>query len=557
MRVLFIDVEKKEGEIKIIESPRIKGVIDLGIHLHLEEYKSWKYDVYDPNNIIVVGTGKFHYGGTQRGTIVFRSPLHGGIHSSTLGDLGEYIKLAGLDAIVIKGKAEKPTFIIIENDNVVFLEEEVPNDTIEKSKELYGKLKDLYKDKRFRVVLVGLASVNTHYGALISARPDKLEIIDVAGRGGAGSVLYRAHNIIGFSIGGDNKIDIQQYDVKKVTEATKKYRENGTFKGNYPHQRGNLPYLNYQNTYLSPEEREEFYKKFVENILLKDYSFKSDTCGERCVAVCKKIEGNVKIDYEPANAFGPFIGIFRRDLMEELIKACDSYGFDAIYLGFVLGAIMEGLSKGLIEPSQLGISEKPVLDISKYDKDYSEINYKVAKSLIEKIAKGELKILGNRLRKIAKSFNIKDIAFYIPLGEEYDMTPNFYWTLGLILPIVMHGKYFSDYHFIGKLPEEYAEGCFKRAIYEYLLDNYGVCRFHRGWVETYLIKEEDLENAKYWLNKLVEYKKLAGAEPRMWETKRVIEVVKKLLTEFNINISPEEYWKRWYDKYLELLAKNN
>jgi len=557
MRVLFIDVGKKENKIRIIENPNIKGVLDLGIYLHLEEYKSWKYEVYNPNNVVVVGTGRLNYGGTQRGAFVFRSPLHGGIHASSMGDLGEYIKLAGFDAIVIEGKSEKPVFIIIENDNVIFLEEGVPESTYEKSIELYKKLKDIYGKSMFRVILVGLASVNTDYGALVSFRSDKKEIVDIAGRGGGGSVLYKAHNVVGFSIGGNNKIEIIQYDVRKVLEATKKYREDGTFRGNYPSIRGNLPYLNYQNIYLSKEEREEFYKRFVESVLLKDYNFSSDTCGEKCIAVCKKVEKGVKIDYEPANAFGPFIGIFDRDLVRDLIKTCDDYGFDSIYLGFVLGAVMEGLSKGLIKPEDLGLSEKPVLDIKEYKEDYSEKNYKIAKYLIEKIAKGELKILGEKIRKIAKNLNIKDISVYIPFGEEYDITQNFYWTLGLILPIVMHGKYFSDYHFIAKQPEEYAEDCFKRGLYEYTLENYGVCRFHRIWVENYIIREEDLKNAKYWFRKLIEYRKLANAEPRFWESKRMVDIAKRLLEEFNLDISLEEYWNRWYKKYLDLIFKDN
>ncbi|MEM4915442.1 MAG: aldehyde ferredoxin oxidoreductase N-terminal domain-containing protein, partial [Nanopusillaceae archaeon] len=113
MRVLFIDVGKKESKVKIIENPKIKGIIDLGIYLHMNEYTSYKYDIFDEKNVVVIGSGKYPYGGAQRGIIIFRSPLHGGIHISTLGDIGEYIKIADLDSIVIEGKAEKSTFIII------------------------------------------------------------------------------------------------------------------------------------------------------------------------------------------------------------------------------------------------------------------------------------------------------------------------------------------------------------------------------------------------------------------------------------------------------------
>ncbi|MEM4819244.1 MAG: aldehyde ferredoxin oxidoreductase N-terminal domain-containing protein [Nanopusillaceae archaeon] len=553
MRVLFIDVGKKESKVKIIENPKIKGIIDLGIYLHMNEYTSYKYDVFDEKNVVVIGSGKYPYGGAQRGIIIFRSPLHGGIHISTLGDIGEYIKIADLDSIVIEGKAEKSTFIIIDNENVLFLDEEIPKNIFEKFEDLKNKLKEIYEEKRFRILLVGLASKNTKYGSIISPRNDKPEIVSVAGRGGAGSILFKAHNVVGLSIGGNKKYEMVQYDVKKVSEATKKYREDGTFRGNYPHLRGNLPYFNFQNIYLNQEERENLYKKYIDSILLKDYYFSSDTCGEKCLAICKKVEDGVKIDYEPANGLGPFIGIFNRNLVKDLIKTADNYGFDSIYLGYILGLLFEAASKGRIDLKNFGLEENPMLDLNKYDQDYSEKNYRIAKYLIEKIANGEIKILGENIRKIAKEFKIDDLAYYIPFGDEYDMTPNFYWTLGLLLPTIVPGKYYSDYKFIGKLPEEYAKICYDRTLYEYTIDNYGICRFHRIWIESDILKMEDLENSKYWIGKIIEYRKLSNAEPRYWESKRVIDSVRNLLKEFNINISPEEYWDRWYKKYLDLI----
>ncbi|MEM0379269.1 MAG: aldehyde ferredoxin oxidoreductase N-terminal domain-containing protein [Candidatus Aenigmatarchaeota archaeon] len=553
MRILFIDVNKKESKIRIIENQKIKGVVDLGIYLHINEYESYKYNIFDEKNVLIIGAGKYSYGGTQRGIVIFRSPLHGGLHISTLGDIGEYIKKSGFDAIVIEGKAKKEVFLIIDNENVIFLEEEIPESIFKKSEELKDKLKDIYDKKNFRILLVGLASKNTKYGSLISLRNDKPEILSVAGRGGAGTVLYRAHNVIGLSIGGDKNYEIVQYDIKKVAESTKKYREDGTFRGNYPHLKGNLPYFNFQNIYLNQKDRERLYITFIENILLKDYLFTSDTCGEKCIAACKKLENEVKIDYEPANGLGPFIGIFNRNLVKDLIKIADNYGFDSIYLGYVLGLLFEAASKERIDLKIFGLEENPILDLSKYDQDYSEKNYRIAKYLIEKIANGKIEILGENIRKIAKEFKIDDLAYYIPFGENYDMTPNFYWTLGLLLPTAVPGKYYSDYKFIGKLPEEYSKICFERTLYEYTIDNYGMCRFHRVWIETDILKSEDLENSKYWISRLIEYRKLANAEPQYWESKRVIDSVKKLLEEFNISISPEEYWKTWYNKYLDLV----
>jgi len=555
MRVLFIDVGKKEYRVRIIEHPRIKGALDLGIYLHLEEYRSYNYGIFDPENVVVFGSGNLNYGGTNRGIAVFRSPLHGGLHSSTIGDLGEYLKIAGYDAIVIEGKSEKEVLVIINDDVVLFMEDNIPEDIFEKEKELYNKLKEVYGNKRFRVVLVGLGSKYTKYGVLVSSKPGKEGIVpSVAGRGGAGSVLYRAHNVVGIVIGGSKNVKIEQYDIKKVMEATKKYREAGTFYANYPHLKDTAPILNWSIFYLDKGKRMELYKKFIEGVLLKDYRFENETCGEKCVAVCKKVEKNVKLDYEPVNGLGPFIGIFNRDLIRELIHLTDKYGLDAIYLGYILGLVMEALDKGLIKLEDLGLREKPILDAIEYDKDYSSTNYRIALELIRKIVNGELEILGENIRKIAKEFNIQDLAFYIPLGEEFDMTPNFYWSLGLFLPIIMHGKYFSHYGTVVQPPEEYAKVCADRTLKEYVLDNLGVCRFHRAWVETYIINQEMIENAKYWIRKLFEYKEKANAKPVFWESVRVIDVVKALFREFNQEYDPKDYWERWKKVYEEYFS---
>lgn len=549
MKVLFIDVEKRNIREENINNEKIKGVLDLGIYLHIDVYKSWNYDIYHPNNVVVIGCGNFKYGGNQRGSIIFRSPLHGGLHSSTVGDLGEYIKMTGYNAIVIEGKGEYDTFIIINKNNVYFINYEIKEDIFDAIKDLEEKLRNYYNNSPYRILIVGSASKNTKYGAIMFPRLDKKYIVSAGGRGGGGSVLYNAHRVVGISLGGE-KINVEQYDIKKVFESTKKYRESGTFKGNYEIEGNILPYFNFQTIYLNKEERDKLYKELIINKLLRDYNFKSDTCGEKCVAACKKIEKNIKIDYEPANGLGPFIGIFNRDYVEELIELADKFGFDSIYLGYVLGMIIEACYKGLINLKDYGIDIKPKFDMN----DNSNINYNFAKTIIEKIAKGEIKILGENIRKIAKNFNIQDLGYYIPYGEEYDMTPNFYWTLGLILPMIMPGKYFSDYKFVGIEPEEYAKICFERTLYEYLHDNYGVCRFHRIWVETYLIKEEDKENAKYWIKRLYEYRKLSKSEPIYWESKRVEDSAKRLLEEFSMNIDTREYWERWYKKYLELLG---
>ncbi len=568
MRVLFIDVSTKSHWVEEIDDQRILGVLDLGIFLHIERYKSYEVDEWDPRNVVVIGTGRYNYGGTNRGAIVFRSPIHGGIHSSTLGDLGEYVKRAGYDAIVIEGKSEEPIFVVIKDDEVDFFPEEVPESISRLEEELYHRLSHYYEGNKFRIFLVGPGAKHTRYGAIVSSKPGKVGVVfDVAGRGGAGSVLYRAHSVVGLSIGGSHELKLETTPelLRQILEKTKKYREKGTFGANYPHLQDKTLSFNWKIYLYDKDFRQSLYEKLVEGSLIKDYKPSADTCGEQCVVACKKIEKGVKIDYEPANGLGPFIGIFKRELVRELIHLVDDKGFDAIYLGQVLGLVMEAMSEGLVKPSDLGLSETPIMNPREYSLEDSDKNYRVAKRLIEKISRGELPILGENIRRIAKYFNITDLAVYVPFNNDYDMTPNFYWTLGLILPIAMHGKYFSDYHTQFKEPEEYGELCAKRTIKEYLLDNLGVCRFHRGWFEVSFLNEEMEKKAKYWIMKLFEYRGLARREAQFWESKRTIDVIVKLIEEFGndewknkVKEDPGkallEYWERFRAKYLATIS---
>jgi glyceraldehyde-3-phosphate dehydrogenase (ferredoxin) len=561
MRTLFVNAGKRESWQEEISDERIKGILDLGVHLHLERYRSYEASIFDERNVVVFGTGNLNYGGTNRGVFVFRSPLSGALHSSTLGDLGEYLKRAGFQALVIEGKSESPLFLTIKNEEVQFLDENIPENIFEKERELYEKISGFYGDTPFRVVLAGKGGEKTFYGCIVSSKRNKIGTMpDVAGRGGAGSVLIRAHNVIGFSLGGTKPFDIQAERnlVKEQVEATKKYREKGTFLANYPHLQENTIIMNWQSLFLSKEERKEIFERFVVGELLKGYRFSSTTCGEKCVAICKKIEEEVKLDYEPIQGLGPFIGVFSRDKIRELIYLVDSLGLDAIYLGNVLTIVFEALYRGNVSSEIFGLKEIPSFDPKSPN---SEKNYELAKTLITRIV-SQNSLLGNNIRKIAKELGVKDLALYVPLGEQFDMVPNFYWSLGLILPIVMHGKYFSDYHIIFKEPEEYAKVCAERTIKEYALDNLGICRFHRGWIEGRLNKwiPNYLENCKYWIRRLLEYREKANALPQFWESKRAKEIAKKLIEEFGNDEWKEkvkneeglrEYWERWYRTYVK------
>jgi aldehyde:ferredoxin oxidoreductase len=79
-------------------------------------------DPLGPDNVLIADTGPLVGSGapcTSRFNITTKSPLTGGVLSCNCGgNFGMSLKRAGLDGILVRGKASKPTWIHIEDGEV-------------------------------------------------------------------------------------------------------------------------------------------------------------------------------------------------------------------------------------------------------------------------------------------------------------------------------------------------------------------------------------------------------------------------------------------------------
>jgi glyceraldehyde-3-phosphate dehydrogenase (ferredoxin) len=66
------------------------------------------------------------------------------------------------------------------------------------------------------------------------------------------------------------------------------------------------------------------------------------------------------------------------------------------------------------------------------------------------------------------------------------MVPNQYWTPGTVSPMPIMGKYFMYYGNDFVPPRTLGRMNAERMRCELILDNLGMCRFHRGWAEEML-----------------------------------------------------------------------
>ncbi|MHC4582100.1 MAG: aldehyde ferredoxin oxidoreductase C-terminal domain-containing protein, partial [Planctomycetota bacterium] len=118
-----------------------------------------------------------------------------------------------------------------------------------------------------------------------------------------------------------------------------KFQTGGTFGVNYSTLKGSMLSFNYRSIYLPEAERLSIHDKFVAKHYLAQFNRETietkqqKNCGEPCVAVCKKLHGEYKKDYEPYQTMGPLCGVFDQRAAEKLTHHADMYGFDAISVG--------------------------------------------------------------------------------------------------------------------------------------------------------------------------------------------------------------------------------
>jgi glyceraldehyde-3-phosphate dehydrogenase (ferredoxin) len=88
-------------------------------------------------------------------------------------------------------------------------------------------------------------------------------------------------------------------------------------------------------------------------------------------------------------------------------------------------------------------------------------------------------------RKISrtKGRQIIDKFVFTSYARKGWMVPNQYWNAGVLSPMHIMGKYYMHYSNDFVPPRELGRENAERMIKELVLDNAGICRFHRGWAE--------------------------------------------------------------------------
>lgn len=310
-------------------------------------------DPLSPENRLIFAVGPltgFLLPSSGKLVVAAKSPLTGSYCDGNVGShAAVQIRKAGYDAIIVEGKAEKPTALLVQDGNIQFLNAE----------ELWGldsfeterKLRDVYGPTA-GVLTIGPAGENLVKFANIVSQKGR-----AGGRSGMGAVMG-SKNLKAVVVVGLN--ELQAANPKELKDlGAEAYREILT-KPNYAFwkRQGTMSTLEWgqENSVLPTCNYKE--GVFDEADSIGGFAMEKIKTSQRGCPNCNMTCGNVvedadkkesELDYENVAMLGADIGIGDLKKVAALNRLADTLGLDTISLGNAIGFAMEASEKKLIK----------------------------------------------------------------------------------------------------------------------------------------------------------------------------------------------------------------
>ncbi|MFZ5986225.1 MAG: aldehyde ferredoxin oxidoreductase C-terminal domain-containing protein [Bacillota bacterium] len=367
IKVLYIDLT--ESKIRIEQRKDLVeylGGVGVASKL-LEENLKPEYGPFDEQQPIVfaIGAASSIFPVITKTVAMFRSPLTGELGESYAGGrMALTLFLAGYDAVVITGKAKKPSYISITRNSVEFKDARamwgMSSDEIGRA----VREREPGEGKR-SIIRIGPAGEN-----LVNYASVCVDTYRHFGRLGLGAV-FGSKNLKAISIVGDRNLPVKNFKeyfkvyqeiYKRVTdtEIMSKYHDVGTPINIAPlNALGALPTKNLrQNVFEHGDSISG--ETFAEKNLVRKMACTG--CPVGCIHIGQfrrefdkghEYEAvSVGYDYELIFSLGSFLGIKTTEEVLELIEVVEHLGMDAMSVGVVLGWATEAFIKKLVTEEQ-------------------------------------------------------------------------------------------------------------------------------------------------------------------------------------------------------------
>ena len=427
-KLLRIDLTRQSYTQETIPDDVFKqylGGKGLGSYLLLQNIKPGT-DPLAPDNKLIFTTGPSTdtaMVGSSRYGVFGKSPLTGGYAESYAGGkVAPAMRRTGYDAIIFEGAADKPVMVEISDTGITFHDASGlwGLDTYAAEEEALKKV----AAQNAQALVIGPAGENLVRFACIENNRWRS-----AGRAGMGA-LMGSKKLKAVVLHGSARAEIA--DPELLKDVVKKIRDLG--KGNP----GVENYRNYGTTVMvkimngARAFPNRYWNRAVDpgweslsgDTFLQQYQVKPAACSN-CFMACGKrvsitsgehagleLEGP---EYETIYAFGGLCSINRLDQVAYLNDLCDRLGMDTITAGNLVGLVMEGRERGLLDaPVRYGDAGAAA---------------ELVKQMARRTGLGEILSLG--IKEAAPRLGLQEIAIHVKGMEPPGYDPRVLKGMGL------------------------------------------------------------------------------------------------------------------------------
>ncbi len=367
-QILRVDLTKK----KIIKEPLDRSIAQK--YMGGRGHDAWilfnelpaKVNPLGPENILCLSAGALSglLGPTVgRVNAAAISPLTGIYGNSNVGaHWGPELKYAGYDGIILKGKANKPHYLFIDNDKV----------QLRDAKHLWGKgvfdtmlmIKKEHGDDTYVVATGPAAEKGVLFGSLI------FDYWDAMGRTGMGTVMA-SKNIKAIAVRGSGSLAVAdpknylnvvrdgwQGIVNDPGFQTGEHSALGTaICVNWGNAQGWLPTRNFRESHFEDADKISG-ESFRDRFSIKEAPIPGGRACMSCPNRCKrfgKIESGKyagtrgNIEFEGMAAFGSKCGVSDLEAVFHAFMLANDYGIDCISCGNAIATLMELNEEGMLK----------------------------------------------------------------------------------------------------------------------------------------------------------------------------------------------------------------
>lgn len=356
-RLLRIDLTSRRSTIETIHEKYIKTLLG-GRGLAAKYY----YDEIQPDSEPFDNTNKlFFFTGpltglplpsTTKFQLATKSPeTRMYLCSNSGGDFGPQLKAAGFDGMIIEGQAKDWTYLLIQDDKIVF----------ENASAWRG-----YSTEQTRQELQN--ALGGHRGGVLSIGPAAEKLVRISyinvdtrafGRGGAGAVLG-SKKLKGIAVRGTGEIPVaDQVKINEIRRAAiqqlKTSRANHTKYGTPQYievinELGCMPTRNFQTAFFEETDR-------IDAHMMRSQYWKKNYACYRCPVACGKVcvvkngpykGARARTEFETIGLLGPNCGIADFGAIVKANQLCDEIGLDTMSTGNAVALTMELFERGLI-----------------------------------------------------------------------------------------------------------------------------------------------------------------------------------------------------------------